>query len=81
MSETNNLETYKNIFIDVFGIDESDLRTITFNEFSEWDSVGHMSLIAELENAFDILVEPDDMFEITSFDRGIEILKKYGIEI
>lgn len=81
MSESaNNLERYKEIFIDVFGVTEDNMRSIAFNEVSEWDSVGHMSLIAELEEAFDILIEADDMFELTSFDTGIEVLKKYGVE-
>ena len=46
---------YDQAFIEIFSISESDLsEKLIYNSIPEWDSVGHMSLIAELEEAFDI---------------------------
>ena len=45
-----------------------------------WDSVGHMTLVAALEDAFDIMLETDDIVDLSSFEKGIEILKKYEVE-
>ena len=47
----------------------------------EWDSVGHMGLMAEIEEAFDIQLEMDDVIDFGSYDKGKEILKKYNVEI
>ena len=51
------------------------------NVFVElWDSVGHMTLIAALEDTFDIMMETDDIVDFSSFEKGKEILEKYGIK-
>ena len=47
----------------------------------QWDSVGHMTLIAALEDAFDIMVDMDDIIDRSSFEKGKEILRKYDVEI
>ena len=52
-----------------------------FESISEWDSIGHMNLIAELEDAFDISMEMDDIIDFSSYIKGIEILKKYEVKI
>ena len=48
---------------------------------SGWDSVAHMVLMSELENAFDIMLDTDDVIDFNSFEKGKEILRKYDIEI
>lgn len=48
---------------------------------SNWDSVGHINLISSLEETFDINMEPEDMFEITSYSDGLLVLhNQYNIE-
>ncbi len=48
---------------------------------TSWDSIGQMSLIAMLEETFNIELKPDDIIGINSYKAGFVILKKYGIEI
>ena len=76
-----NLEKYKLSFITAFELDEeySELDNLKYQAINEWDSVGHMALIAELEESFDIILEMDDIVEMSSFKKGIEILEKYGV--
>ena len=46
-----------------------------------WDSVGHMTLMAALEDAFDIMMETDDIIDFNSYEKGKETLaKNYGVE-
>lgn len=46
-----------------------------------WDSIGHMSLVAALEEAFDIMMDTDDIIDFSSYKKGMEILsEKYGVE-
>ena len=77
----NNKEKYNKAFVDSFGIDESQLAGLSYQDVPSWDSVGHMGLISELEDAFDIQFETDDIVDFNSYEKGIELLKKYNVEI
>lgn len=79
MSE--NLEKYTNAFCQAFEIDENTAKTLEFQAIPAWDSVGHMGLVAQIEAAFDIMLEPDDIVDLSSFEKGKEILAKYGVII
>ena len=72
----SNLEKYNNVFIEIMQVGEEQLASLKFKESAYWDSVGHMTLIAALEDEFDILLEPEDMMAITSYQIGKNILSK-----
>ena len=78
----DNKTKYKQAFIDALLIDESILKkNLEYNEITEWDSIGHMSLVAELEDKFDIMMEMDDIIEMSSYEKGTEILENnYNIK-
>ena len=76
-----NKQKYIEAFVQEFAISESLLaEDLTYNSIPEWDSVGHMSLIAHLEETFDIVMEMDDIIDFGSFNKGIEILAKYEVD-
>lgn len=75
-----NLEKYNNAFIDALEIEESQLEGLKYQDIPEWDSVGHMGLIASIEDAFDIMMDTDDIVDFSSYEKGKEILNKYDIE-
>lgn len=77
----NNLEKYNKAFIETFNIEDSVLTGLKYQGIEAWDSVGHMQLIAELEDAFDIMFDTDDIIDFSTYEKGIEILKKYNVEI
>lgn len=74
-----NDEKYLEIFCDVFEITHDVAQSLEYEGISEWDSVGHMSLMAELEEKFDFVFEMDDIIDFSGFVKGKEILKKYGV--
>ncbi|MCR4716185.1 MAG: acyl carrier protein [Lachnospiraceae bacterium] len=78
-----NLEKYNNAFTETFEITEDKLANLKYQDIEAWDSVGHMSLIAALEDAFDIMIDTDDIIDFSSYEKGKEILAKeeYGVEI
>lgn len=76
-----NMEKYKQAFVEGLEIGEEGLESLVYEGIAEWDSVGHMNLIACLEDAFDIMMETDDIIEFSSFKKGIEIMEKYKVEI
>ena len=73
------IEKYNKAFIEIFYVTEPELSKLAYQSVALWDSVGHMSLIAELEEAFNIMIETDDIIDFNSYLKGFEILKKYGI--
>ena len=75
-------EKYNEAFKIAFEIEDSKLGSdLKYESIQEWDSIGHMSLIAELEDTFEISMEMDDIIDFSSYDKGIELLKKYDITI
>lgn len=75
-------QKYSDAFVESFEVDISKLEgNLEYNAIPEWDSIGHMSLMAALEETFDIAMETDDIVEFSSFKKGIEIMKKYGVDI
>jgi acyl carrier protein len=76
----NNKQKYDQSFMESFSIDESVLSDdLLYNSIPEWDSVGHMSLVAGLEDAFDIMFEMDDIIDFSGYKKGFEIIAKYGV--
>ena len=78
----SNINKYNQVFIDSFGLDESKLNAdLIYESIPEWDSVGHMGMIAGLEDAFEIEMDTDDIIDFSGYDKGKEIMGKYNIEI
>ena len=72
---------YDQAFMTAFDIDASALGPdLKYESIQEWDSIGHMGLIAELEDSFDISMEMDDIIDFSSYKKGLELIAKYGVE-
>ena len=78
----SNLEKYIEAFVNSLEISKDQVNeNLSYQGVENWDSVGHMSLIGELEDTFDIMFDTDDIIDFNSYSKGIEILKKYDVEI
>lgn len=77
-----NIEKYNQAFIEVFGVEESALGS-NFDKDSVdgWDSVHQLNIIALLEESFDIMLDPEDIMELTSYEKGKELMAKYEVEL
>ena len=60
---------------------ETNIEALEIGADPHWDSVGHMALVAELENRFGIMLETDDMIGMSSYAKVLEILRRYGVEV
>lgn len=78
----NNLEKYNEIFCRLFSVkpDQLDNRFL-YQSVPAWDSIGHMEMVAELEDALGIAMEAEDILNFNSYNKGKELLRKYDIEI
>lgn len=78
----NNLQKYNEIFLNVLSKDIVNYEDLRYKETAEWDSVAQITIISSIEEAFNISIDVDDIFEILSYTSGKKILKeKYDIEI
>jgi acyl carrier protein len=75
------MEKYSKAFVDAFDVPPDTLPTLAYQAIPNWDSVGHMGLMAVLEESFGITMDIDDIIDFSSFARGQELLKKYGVEL
>lgn len=74
------LEKLVSIFTEALEIDASQVtEKLTYNSIPEWDSIAHMTLIAEIEDQFEIMLDTDDVLDMSSFGKAVEILSKYDI--
>ena len=71
-------EKIEKIFKDIVGIDPAvDRAAVVYGEIAGWDSVAHMTLVAALEEAFDCMLDMDDIIDMSSYDKVTEIMAKY----
>jgi acyl carrier protein len=79
MSE--NEQKYLQIFMEILNVSENEAKKLNYQDIDAWDSVGHMGLIAALEDAFDIMMDTDDIIDFSSYEKGKEILSaNYEVE-
>lgn len=50
---------------------------LVYNEYPGWDSVAHMTLVAALEEAFDCMLDMQEILDMSSFDKSVEIMAGY----
>ena len=67
--------------METFEVPEEMLADYKYQDTPSWDSVGHMTMIAALEETFDIMMDTEDIIDFTSWQKGKEILQKYDVEI
>lgn len=73
--EEKILEIIKETF-DLESVDES----ISQKNCEAWDSMGQLNLVADLEEAFNISLEPEEIGEMKSFKDVVKILKTKRVE-
>ncbi len=67
----------KSIFSESLGIDESIVTdSLRYAEIPQWDSVAHMALVAAIEEGFDIMIDTEDVIDMSSFEKAKQIVAK-----
>lgn len=60
---------------------DTDIEALEIGKSPQWDSMGHMALVAELEARFGIMLETDDIIAMSSYAESIEVLRRYGVDV
>ena len=71
----------RHCFSEALGIAmDTDFESLKYRSIEQWDSLRHMALVAAIETTFDIMLEADDVMDMSSFNKAKKILAKYGIK-
>ena len=77
----NNEQKLRGIFAEALQISiEQVTDELSYNSIPEWDSIAHMTLIAEIDDAFDTMLDTDDVLDMSTFAKAKEILIKYNVQ-
>jgi acyl carrier protein len=69
-------------FAEALGIEQGTVTdALAYNAIPEWDSIAHMALIARIEDTFGIVLDTDDVIDLSSVAKAREILGKYNINV
>lgn len=75
------MEKLTKVFADTFGIEENEVQNLQYQGIEQWDSVGHMTLVAAIEDELGIELDTDDIIDMSSFEKAKEIVAKYNIAL
>ena len=75
-----NEQKLKNCFVDAIGASpDADIDQLAYNSTKQWDSVGHMSLVAALETEFNVMLDTDEIISMSSAAVVRQVLGKHGV--
>ena len=78
----SNRSKYDQAFRTAFDLaEDAPLADLKYQSIDEWDSIGHMALMADLEAAFDIIIKTEDLIKFESYVQGVDILALYSIAV
>lgn len=77
----SNQELLVEAFVAALGIDAAIVTDdLKYNSITQWDSIAHMVLMTEIESKFDIMLDTDDIIDMSSVAKAKEILAKHGVD-
>lgn len=76
MNRNEIFEKIKNIFEDFFDNEVIVSIDTTMDNLEEWESVAHIQLIFEIENAFNVQFEAEEIIELDSIEKIICSVEK-----
>ena len=76
-----SVDRLKDAYIEALDLDGAviDWDSLEYRSIEQWDSVAHMELVAEIEEAFGIMLDTEDVLALSSFKEAIRILTNYGV--
>lgn len=71
----------RTVFVESLGLDEDvDVENLKYRDIDQWDSVGHMALVAAIEDEFDVELDTEQVIDMSSFKVATDMLKGLGVE-
>ncbi|ALA85206.1 MULTISPECIES: acyl carrier protein [Stenotrophomonas] len=82
MNDTVTEDQVVAVFARVLGIAADSVSDdLRYNTIPQWDSIAHMSVVAALEEAFGVMIDMDEVIDMSSVGKAREILRKHGAAV
>lgn len=82
MNDTVTEDQVVAVFARVLGIAADSVSDdLRYNTIPQWDSIAHMSVVAALEEAFGVMIDMDEVIDMSSVGKAREILRKHGTAV
>ena len=76
------MNKFMEIISNIFQIETSEIRDeLKYQEIQYWDSINHLEMVSEIEEAYDIEFEMDEIIAMESIGKIKEILKNHGVDV
>ena len=77
-----NIDRLREAFRTALGLpDGYPVDGLEYRSIEQWDSLAHMALIATIEDAFDVMIDTDEVIDLSSFGKAAEILGKHDVDL
>lgn len=77
----STIDRLRAVFRTAFDLpDGADVDNLEYRGIDAWDSLAHMSLVAGLEDAFGLMLDTDEVLDLSSFSKALEILARHGVD-
>ncbi|GAA1953016.1 acyl carrier protein [Amycolatopsis minnesotensis] len=66
----------REVFVEALDLDgDTDVENLKYRDIEAWDSVGHMALVAAIEDEFDVQFDTDQVIDMSSFKVAVDMVK------
>ncbi|MBW4719600.1 acyl carrier protein [Saccharothrix obliqua] len=70
----------RSVFTEALQLDaDADVENLKYRDIDAWDSVGHMALVAAIEDEFDVQFETEQVIDLSSFKVAVDMLRGFGV--
>ncbi|RGC67458.1 Acyl carrier protein [Micromonospora sp. MW-13] len=71
----------RTVFVDALEVPEgTDVENLNYRGIEQWDSLGHMTLVAAIEDEFDVQLETEQVIDMSSFKVALDMLRGLGVD-
>jgi acyl carrier protein len=78
MALTDRLRT---VFVEALELpDDVDVENLKYRDIEQWDSLGHMTLVAAIEDEFGVQLETEQVIDLSSFKVALDMLRGLGVD-
>lgn len=65
------------VFVDALELGEGvEVEKLEYRGIEAWDSVGHMTLVAAIEDEFGVQLDTDQVIDLSSFTVALDLVKE-----
>jgi acyl carrier protein len=80
MSQINTRTKLEQAFVDALGLSaDTDVSQLAYGRHDHWDSMGHMALVAEIEDVYDVMLDTDDVIGLSDYAAAVALLERHGV--